>query len=172
MYTKLNKMTTADFYKLVVTQSDSLKPYAISLTKDKEDADDLFQDTIVRALSNKDKYRIGTNIKAWLYTIMRNIFINNYRKNKKFTKVANEDNSDAYVYTYNHTAPNYGWNNMRMKEIQNAMDKLPNSFRQSFEMYYMGYKYQEISSLLNEPLGTVKSRIHFARKQLVTAIDR
>ena len=165
-------MTTADFNKLVVTQSDSLKPYAISLTKDKEDADDLFQDTIVRALSNKDKYRIGTNIKAWLYTIMRNIFINNYRKNKKFTKVTNEDNSDAYVYTYNHTAPNRGWNNMRMKEIQNAMDKLPNSFRQSFEMYYMGYKYQEISSMLNEPLGTVKSRIHFARKQLVTAIDR
>lgn len=165
-------MTTADFNRLVVTESDSLKPYAISLTKDSDDANDLFQDTMVRALSNKDKYKIGTNIKAWLYTIMRNIFINNYRKAKKFTKVANEDNSDAYVYKFKHTTSNAGWSNARMREVKNAMDRLPATFRQSFEMYYMGYKYQEISSMLNEPLGTVKSRIHFARKQLVSQIER
>lgn len=165
-------MTTADFNRLVVTESNSLKPYAISLTKNNDDANDLFQDTMVRALSNKDKYRVGTNIKAWLYTIMRNIFINNYRKSKNFVKVANEDNSDAYIYTYNHTTSNQGWNNVRMKEVRKALNTLPENFRQSFEMHYMGYKYQEISSMLNEPLGTVKSRIHFARKQLVASIER
>ena len=79
-------MTTTDFNNAIATQSDFLKPYAHSLTHDMEEAQDLFQETILRALMNRNKYKIGTNLKAWLYTIMRNIFINNYRKKQTFYK--------------------------------------------------------------------------------------
>src|SRR6478752_995456 len=76
-------MSNIDFNEMLVTNADFLKPFAITLTRDNEAAQDLFQETMFRALANKDKYNVGTNIKAWLYTIMRNIFINNYRRRAK-----------------------------------------------------------------------------------------
>jgi RNA polymerase sigma factor (sigma-70 family) len=164
-------MTAQDFDSMVVLHSDFLKPYAVSLTRSQEDAKDLFQETMVRALLNREKYEFGTNLKAWLYTIMRNVFINNYRKNKKHRKV-DDHAPEAYMYTMNKTAKNDGWANMRINEIKAAIDSLPNVFRLSFELHYTGYKYQEIADMLQEPLGTIKSRIHFARKQLVANIDR
>ncbi len=165
-------MTTRDFNNLVAVESDFLKPYAYSLTHDNEDAKDLFQETMVRALLNRSKYKVGTNLKAWLYTIMRNIFINNYRRNKKFTKVSADAPEDVVMYQAQHTTNNGGWSNARMNEIKSAIDALPPVFRVSFELYYNGYKYQEIADMLNEPLGTIKSRIHFARKMLVSKLDR
>ena len=166
-------MTTTDFNNTIARQSDFLKPYAHSLTKDIEEAKDLFQETMVRALMNRDKYKMGTNLKAWLYTMMRNIFINNYRKNKRFTKVNSDIPEDIVMYQGNNSASiNAGWTNARMAEIQSEVEKLPNAFRQAFELHYMGYKYQDIAKILNEPLGTIKSRIHFARKILVSKIDR
>ena len=164
-------MTTADFNYVVSRHSDFLHPYAISLTNNYEDARDLFQETMLRALLNRDKYQFGTNLKAWLYTIMRNIFINSYRRNKKFSKVANEEASEYYLMNAQ-PVDNHGWSRLRMAEIRKAMDELPPVFRLSFELYYTGYKYQEISELLSEPLGTVKSRIHFARKMLTQQPDR
>lgn len=165
-------MTATDFDKLVVLHSDFLKPYAVSLTKDHEDAKDLFQETMVRALINREKYQFGTNLKAWLYTIMRNVFINNYRRNKKFQKVDSNTSTDVYMYTVNKTARNEGWSNIQIHEIKNAIDRLPGIFRLSFELHYTGYKYQEIADLLKEPLGTIKSRIHFARKMLMSTLER
>lgn len=171
--TKLeHTMTTTDFNNAIATQSDFLKPYAHSLTQDIEDAKDLFQETIVRALINKDKYRVGTNLKAWLYTIMRNIFINNYRKNKRFGKVTGSVPEDLVMYQVNKSATNDGVSNIKIQEIKKQVEKLPPAFRQSFELHYMGYKYQDIAEILEEPLGTVKSRIHFARKILVSNIDK
>lgn len=165
-------MTTTDFNNVLAHQSDFLKPYAVSLTHDKEDADDLYQETLVRALVNKDKYRTGTNIKAWLYTIMRNIFINTYRRNKKFTKVTSDVPEEIVMFNVDKKAKNEGWGTVRMKEVQTAIESLPETYRTSFELYYMGYKYHEIADLLNEPLGTIKSRIHFARKILTSKLDR
>ncbi len=165
-------MTTTDFNNAIATQSDFLKPYAHSLTQDMEDAKDLFQETIMRALTNREKYQVGTNLKAWLYTIMRNIFINNYRKNKRFTKVSGNIPEDVMMHHVNRSAHNAGVSNVRMGEIKEQVNKLPEAFRQSFELHYMGYKYQDIAEVLNEPLGTVKSRIHFARKILVSKIER
>lgn len=165
-------MTTTDFNNAISNQSDFLKPYAHSLTQDIEDAKDLFQETIMRALLNRDKYQVGTNLKAWLYTIMRNIFINNYRKSKRFGKVAGSVPEDLVMYHVNQSASNAGVSNMRMQEVKTQVEKLPAAFRQSFELHYMGYKYQDIAEILGEPLGTVKSRIHFARKILVSKIDR
>jgi RNA polymerase sigma-70 factor (ECF subfamily) len=155
-----------------VNYSDFLKPFAVSLTHDQEEAKDLFQETIMKALLNRDKYQLGTNLKAWLYTIMRNIFINNYRRNKKFTKVQSDVSSEFFINTHEITANNEGYRNMRVAEIKKAIEELPEVFRLSFELYYTGYKYQEIAEILQEPLGTIKSRIHFARKMLVTQIER
>jgi RNA polymerase sigma factor (sigma-70 family) len=107
-----------------------------------------------------------------LYTIMRNIFINNYRKNKRFTKVSNEAPSDLQQYETGKAAYNEGWNQMRMQEIKKAIDALPKPLQFSFELYYAGYKYQEIADITKEPIGTIKSRIHFARKTLVTQLER
>ena len=108
-------MTTTDFNNAIANQSDFLKPYAHSLTQDMEDAKDLFQETMVRALLNRDKYRVGTNLKAWLYTIMRNIFINNYRKNKRFTKVNSDVSEDIMMFHVNRSAANDGVSNMKMQ---------------------------------------------------------
>ncbi len=167
-----NIMTTTDFNNAIATQSEFLRPYAHSLTHDVEEAHDLFQETMLRALSNRNKYKIGTNLKAWLYTIMRNIFINNYRKNKRFTKVSSSVPEDIVMYNVDKKASNDGWSNVRMQEIQTQVQELPNAFRQCFELYNMGYKYQDIAEVLSEPLGTIKSRIHFARKILVSKLDR
>ena len=79
---------------------------------------------------------------------------------------------DIVMYNVDKKARNEGWGNVRMQEIQTQIDALPYAFRQCFELYYMGYKYQDIAEVLNEPLGTIKSRIHFARKILVTKLDR
>lgn len=165
-------MTTTDFNEAISKNSDYLRPYAQKLTKDIDDAKDLFQETMMRALMNREKYRVGTNIKAWLYTIMRNIFINNYRKNKRFSKIETDTPQDIIMHHTNQQASNSGYANIRMGEIHAEMQKLPDSYRQSFELYHMGYKYQDISEVLNEPLGTVKSRIHFARKILTSKLDR
>lgn len=165
-------MTATDFNMLIAGHSEYLRPFAISLTRNPEDAKDLFQETMMRALVNRDKYRFGTNLKAWLYTIMRNIFINNYRRNKKFSKVESTTPPDTHLFSINQVAVNSGPEQLQLQEIKTAVNNLPPVFRLSFELHYTGYKYQEIADLLHEPLGTIKSRIHFARKMLVAQLER
>jgi RNA polymerase sigma factor (sigma-70 family) len=164
-------MASLEFNQLLVNNAEFLKPFAITLTRDQEAAKDLFQETLYRALANKDKYNVGTNIKAWLYTIMRNIFINNYRRKSKqktiFDNTPNEfilNNSQAVV---SGTAES----NLRIKDIQAAIYNLPDLFRNPFLLYFEGFKYHEIADMLREPLGTIKSRIHFARKLLKAQIQ-
>jgi RNA polymerase sigma-70 factor (ECF subfamily) len=166
-------MSTLEFNQLLVNNAEFLKPFAITLTRDTEEAKDLFQETLFRAISNKDKYNVGTNIKAWLYTIMRNIFINNYRRKAKqntiFDSSPNEFllNSSPSVVINNNAE-----SNLRIKDIQLAVHHLPEIFRNPFLLYFDGYKYHEIADMLHEPLGTIKSRIHFARKLLKEQIER
>ena len=166
-------MSTIEFNQLLVNNAEFLKPFAITLTRDTEAAKDLFQETLYRAISNKDKYNVGTNIKAWLYTIMRNIFINNYRRKAKqntiFDSSPNEFllNSSPSVIISNNAE-----SNLRMKDIQLAVHQLPEIFRNPFLLYFDGFKYHEIADMLHEPLGTIKSRIHFARKLLKEQIER
>lgn len=165
-------MTTTDFNNALANHTDYLKPYANTLTQNAEDAKDLFQETMMRALQNRDKYRVGTNLKAWLYTIMRNIFINNYRKNKRFTKVSSDTPDEIIMHHGKGTTNVSGWNTIRLNEVKKAINNLPDTYRQSFELYHTGYKYNDIADILGEPLGTIKSRIHFARKILVAKLDR
>lgn len=165
-------MTEPIFNQMLVENSDFLQPVAVSLTHDTEEAKDLIQETLYRAMANREKYQEGTNIKAWLYTIMRNIFINNYRRKKKFSKVTSDAPQDYFMYQTDKVAQNDGVMNAGLREIKGAISRLPDIFRLSFELHYLGYKYQEIADTLKEPLGTIKSRIHFARKMLSSKLTR
>ncbi|MBV9989097.1 MAG: RNA polymerase sigma factor [Chitinophagaceae bacterium] len=165
-------MSTLEFNKMLERNAESLRPFAITLTRDHEEARDLFQETLYRALANKDKYQVGTNIRAWLYTIMRNIFINSYRRKAKRAAIISSAPLDHHLLTGQYTAADDAMGRLQLKEIQGAIHALPELFRYPFQLYFEGYRYNEIADLLHEPLGTVKSRIHFARKLLKARVDR
>ncbi len=165
-------MSTVEFNQLLLVSSDFLSPFAITLTRDHESAKDLVQETMYRAIANKEKYNSGTNIKAWLYTIMRNIFINSYRKKIKQNTILDSTPND-FLIDYNQSAiSNLAESSLRLKEIHAAIFYLPSIFKEPFLLYFDGYKYHEIAEVLHEPLGTIKSRIHFARKLLKKKISR
>ena len=165
-------MSTVEFNQMLVNNAEFLKPFAITLTRDSEAAKDLFQETLYRALANKDKYSVGTNIKAWLYTIMRNIFINNYRRKVKQNTIFDSTPNDFLINQTQSIVANNAESTLRLKDIQEAIHNLPQIFRNPFLLYFDGFKYHEIAEMLGEPLGTIKSRIHFARKLLKTQIER
>lgn len=165
-------MSTLEFNQLLLVNASFLNPFAINLTKDKESAKDLVQETMYKAIANRDKYIYGTNIKAWLYTIMRNIFINDYRKKAK-QRVVLDSTPNDFLLDYNQSAiSNLAESTLRLKEIETAIYYLPNIFKEPFLLYFDGYKYHEIAGILHEPLGTIKSRIHFARKLLKKKLSR
>ncbi|MHA4843849.1 RNA polymerase sigma factor [Flavitalea antarctica] len=165
-------MSTIEFNNMLVNNAEFLKPFAITLTRDSEAAKDLFQETLFRALANKEKYNVGTNIKAWLYTIMRNIFINNYRRKSKQNTIFDNTPNEFLLNQSQSVASNAAESTLRLKDIQEAVHNLPEIFRNPFLLYFDGFKYHEISKMMNEPLGTIKSRIHFARKLLKSQINR
>ncbi|WP_026463770.1 sigma-70 family RNA polymerase sigma factor [Adhaeribacter aquaticus] len=160
-------MTALEFTNQVQKLSFSLKPIAMHLTRDLDDAKDLVQETLLKALSNKDKFKAGTNLKAWLYTIMRNSFINNYNKVTK--RSSNLDSDDYFLYInddQSFIAHNGAVSNFVLNDINHAIAYLHEDFREPFMMYFTGYKYLEIADKLQIPIGTVKNRIHIARKEL------
>lgn len=165
-------MAAIEFNQMLVNNAEFLKPFAITLTRDSETAKDLFQETLYRALANKDKYNVGTNIKAWLYTIMRNIFINNYRRRAKQNTIFDSTPNDYLINLNQAVTANAAESNLMIKDIQQAVHSLPDIFRNPFLLYFEGFKYNEIAGMLHEPLGTIKSRIHFARKLLKSQISR
>lgn len=158
-------MNAINFQSEVKLATTVLKPHAMRLTRDFHDAEDLIQETIIRALTNEDKFQEGTNIRAWLFTIMRNIFINDYRKKSKRNTVIDTTDNEFYLNSAS-TISNAGERAFVMNDIKNALMKISTELRVPFLMHYKGYKYHEISEQLNLPLGTVKSRIFFARKEL------
>ena len=159
-------MTTIDFSTELFRYDQVLRPFAYNLVKNKEECEDLIQDTFYRALANKDKFMEGTNIKAWLFTIMKNIFINNYRKNQKRNTITDTSENQYLLNSTKKTLSNDGERVFLKEIIQDAMDGVSNDFTEPFMMYYKGFKYQEIAEQLSLPLGTVKSRIFFARKEI------
>lgn len=163
---KVTQMSIQEFNCLVLNNADGLKPFAITLTKDHEVAKDLCQETLCKAFTYRDKYEPGTNIKAWLFTIMRNIFINEYRRNVRKKAVMEVVKNSITPYALSSETK------VRLKEINSAIHHLPAIFKSACLLYLHGYKYHEIALALNEPLGTIKSRIHFAKKMVQKQIDR
>lgn len=159
-------MTTLEFSYSLHKLSSSLKPFALKLTRDMDDANDLLQDTMVKAFTNKDKFTEGTNLKAWLYTIMKNTFITNYQRMvRRGTFVDTTDNLH-YLNSGNVVVENDAYGDFAMDDITVAIDNLDDVYKVPFMMHFRGFKYHEIADKLSIPIGTVKNRIHIARKLL------
>jgi RNA polymerase sigma factor (sigma-70 family) len=163
-------MTTIEFNSLVYTASKSLKYPALKFTHNQADANDLIQDTILKALKNKTKFKKGTNIKAWLYIIMKNTFISNYHKVEKRNNLIDPIDDDYTLNVPSTITHNEGSTNIAMEEINKAINGLDKSFREPFMMHFSGFKYEEIAEKLRIPMGTVKNRIHVARKSLMESL--
>jgi RNA polymerase sigma-70 factor (ECF subfamily) len=155
-----------EFNHKLNTLTSLLHSFAYNLTKNTEDAKDLYQETTYRALFNRDKFQQGTNFKAWMFTIMKNIFINNYRKKVKANTILDTTDNQFYLNSGTHATTNAAEGDIMLKELNAMVDSLDASIRIPFLMHFEGFKYQEIADELELPLGTVKSRIFFARKEL------
>jgi RNA polymerase sigma-70 factor (ECF subfamily) len=165
-------MSTIEFNSAFNEMTSLLRAFAFNLTKNTEDAKDLYQETAFRAMTNRDKFRPGTNLKAWLFTIMKNIFINNYRKKVKANTIVDSTENLYYINSGSSVIANQGDSNIMMKELSGMIERLDDNIRVPFLMHYQGYKYQEIADYFDLPLGTVKSRIFFARKELKELINK
>jgi RNA polymerase sigma-70 factor (ECF subfamily) len=161
-----------EFNHKLNTLTSLLHSFAYNLTKNTEDAKDLYQETTYRALFNRDKFQQGTNFKAWMFTIMKNIFINNYRKKSKANTIMDSTDNMYYLNSGATVIENRAESSIMMKELIFMIEELDDSIRVPFLMHYQGYKYQEIADHLDLPLGTVKSRIFFARKELKDLIGK
>jgi RNA polymerase sigma-70 factor, ECF subfamily len=166
MLTKKTVMTATEFQETIQTYDQQLRPFAYNLVKNKEECEDLIQDTLYRAMVNREKFAEGTNLRAWLFTIMRNIFINNYRRKKLQKTVADGSDNQYLINNNKSTVSNESDRSFLSEEISKAMAQVSQDFVAPFMMYFSGYKYQEIADYFHLPLGTVKSRIFFARREL------
>jgi len=158
-------MKTKQFDTDLLSLEDSLNRFAYSLTSNKSDAKDLVQETFLKALAYKEQYEDNTNLRAWAFTIMRNTFINNYRKNiKHATTFDSSDNQFLINSRPMQVTPETSYS---ANEINSKIDSLDPEFRIPFKMHTSGYKYKEIAESLNLKIGTVKSRIFFSRQRLM-----
>jgi len=152
--------------------SKSLKPFALKLTKDVEQANDLLQETMLKAFTNKDKFTKGTNLKAWLYTIMKNTFITNYQRLARRNTFIDSTNNLHYINSVDNTVDNNAYANFTLQDINKAINKLDKAYSTPFIMHFKGFKYHEIADSLEIPIGTVKNRIHIARKELKQSLKQ
>ncbi|MES2827937.1 MAG: sigma-70 family RNA polymerase sigma factor [Bacteroidota bacterium] len=143
-----------------------LEGFAMKFTKNIEDANDLVQDTIIKAIRYHYLYKEGTNLQGWLYTIMRNTFINDYRRVVKRQSVIDTTDELNSAQLSTSATRNLGENKFVQQDIDKAMNALPQEYAVPFLKYFEGFKYHEIADELNIPIGTVKTRIHMARQLL------
>ena len=160
-------MTAIEFNHSLISMQDRLEYFANRLTQNRDDADDLVQDTYVKALSNRSKYTMNTNFKAWVYTIMKNTFINNYRRNMKASTIL--DTTDDLFYLNSSEKSQFASpdSTYSANEITKNINELENEYKVPFTMHTEGFKYKEIAETLDLSIGTVKSRIFFSRKKLM-----
>lgn len=159
-------MRTANFAQDLLSVQTELLNFAYKLTADREEADDLLQETSLKALDNEDKYTAETNFKGWIYTIMRNIFINNYRKALRDQTYVDQTDNQFYLNQNIDIEGDSTEGSYDLKEMRRIVNALPKEYRIPFSMYVSGFKYREIADKLGLPLGTVKSRIYFTRQKL------
>ncbi|NLU39499.1 MAG: sigma-70 family RNA polymerase sigma factor [Bacteroidales bacterium] len=163
-------MSTVHFNQQLLSLEHNLKYYALSLTSDRDRASDLLQETMLKALTYKDKFSADTNFKAWVYTIMKNTFINDYRKASKSRNSLNGSNSEFHLKIAQDKVYPSPESFYSSNEIEKSISALEDEYRIPFQMFLDGYKYKEIADRLELPLGTVKSRIFFTRKKLSSTL--
>ncbi len=164
---KLNKMTQLEFESKLTLMYTPLRMFSFKFAYSEEDANELVQETMMRALINREKYREDVNFKAWLFRMMKNIFINQYKRNKRLSFDLDANDSDEgfviQIEDNNQPSPEQVFCE---NEIQDEVNKLSVDLREPFEMHVKGFKYKEIAEKLSLPLGTIKSKIFLARKRL------
>ena len=161
-------MATVEFQTRLMSLQANLLNFAYMLTSNRDDAHDLVQDTTLKALDNADKYVENTNFKGWVFTIMRNIFINNYRRVMRNATVVDQTEDLYHLNLSQDSGIDSPEESYSVQEITAAINEFPEKYRIPFSMHVAGYKYNEIADETGLPLGTVKSRIFFARQQLQT----
>lgn len=154
------------FKKRLLGLQGNLLSFAYQLTTNREQAEDLLQDTTLKALDNEDKYVDNVNFKGWIFTIMRNIFINNYRQSVRKATVIDQTEDLYHLNISQDSGFDTPDGSLTIKEINRAINSFSDDYRIPFSMHVAGYKYQEIADKMELPLGTVKSRIFFARQRL------
>ena len=159
-------MEKVDFTKGILAIQPDLHRFAYKLTADRESANDLVQDCLLQALDNQEKFTYSKNLKGWMYTLMRNIFVNNYRRTVREMNLIDDsysinqqyliedEDADRFEFTYD------------MKQLYRVIHSIPEEMKVPFQMFVAGFKYREIAEKLGLPMGTVKSRLFFIRKRL------
>jgi RNA polymerase sigma-70 factor (ECF subfamily) len=156
-----------DYFKFDLVQlQEQLFYYALQLTEDREDALDLVQETSFKALKNRNRLHNNDHIRAWLYTILKNTYIN-YLRSSHYRQLSHDSDE-----LNNYAAPSNGSNGtpydqLEKKELHEIIGMLPVVYEQPIKMFLSGYSYKEIAKRMNIPIGTVKSRIHLGKKQIL-----
>ena len=164
-------MTTLEFNNNLVSLEDNLMKFALSLTSDHTKAKDLVQDTYMKAITYQDKFVDYTNLKAWVFTIMKNNFINNYRRAVKENTIIDGSQDLYFLNLPQDSGFNSPESSYSLEELEKVIDSLEDEFKIPFRMHVQGFKYKEIAEKLNLKIGTVKSRIFFTRKKLMELLD-
>ena len=159
-------LNNSNFQERLTGLQSNLLNFAYMLTANSDDANDLLQDTMLKALDNADKYTDNTNFKGWVFTIMRNIFINNYRRVVRSATVIDQTEDLYHLNISQDSGIDSPEESYSVQEISAAIEAFPEKYRVPFKMHVAGYKYDEIAEEMGLPLGTVKSRIFFARQEL------
>ncbi|MDE7346507.1 MAG: RNA polymerase sigma factor [Muribaculaceae bacterium] len=157
---------SSSFINKLLGLQGNLMNFAYQLTSNRETAEDLVQDTTLKVLDNEEKYVDNVNFKGWVMTIMRNIFINNYRRQVRSATIIDTTEDLYHLNISQESGLETPEGTFATKEIAKAISDFTDDYRVPFSMYVAGYKYSEIAEHMNLPLGTVKSRIFFARKRL------
>ena len=163
-------MNTSQFQKKLLGMQENMMNFALMLTANREDAQDLLQETSLKVLDNREKYLDNRNFKGWVLTVMRNIFINNYHRVLRTQTVVEQDVDLYNLHVTNDSSFDTPDGTCQLQEITGAIDALNEELKAPFSMYVSGYRYHEIAEALHIPLGTVKSRIFFARQELKTKL--
>ena len=164
-------MSKKEFSNQLIYLEGMLTNFALKLTANRDDANDLVQDTFLSALMHREQFEDASNLKAWTFTIMKNTFINNYRRSKRY-KTTFDSTRDLLLLAQNKENTNADpESSVREKEINAVIDSLDREYKVPLQMFYQGYKYKEISNILGLNIGTVKSRIFCTRKKLADSLE-
>ncbi len=159
-------MGTTSFQNNLMKLQSKLLNFAYMLTSNRDDAYDLLQDTTLKVLDNESKYTENTNFKGWVFTIMRNIFINNYRRVARSATVIDQTENLYHLNLSQDSGLETPEGSFGATEITEYINQFTDEYRIPFSMHVAGFKYNEIAEKMDLPLGTVKSRIFFARRKL------
>jgi len=159
-------MNTATFKRELLALQPNLLNFAYTLTLNRDDAEDLCQDTSLKALDNEDKFVDGTNFKAWIFTVMRNVFINNYRRSARAAVVVDTSEDLYQINVPVEGAESNPDDFFSVKEISAVVNGFDDDYRIPIMMHLAGYRYADLAQRIGVPVGTIKSRIFYARKKL------